>query len=704
MFADLLILPPNEKERLLGWRDPNLQAKHHCTVGDFPSVLLSVIEPRMSSRLSAKLTIGEVNSFLTDLYTSVDAEARKGMFRDLIYRASPLEIKWIIKIILKDMKIGVGVESILRHLHPNAIQLYHISNSLQHVLNSISGGNKSSPESPSGQTSIYFQPIKPMLSERVNPGDIPEKFSRMHGSMLLEPKIDGERMLVHVDKRKGSVVIYSRNGVNFTKKYGDNQLSPIILESFKGLGAVFDGEMVAWDHHRGRIHAFGTNREIASGATDAINADTQQNEGDIIGTNGDGNLFYIIFDLIYYVDIDGEQHDLCNTPLEDRRDLLDRVLLPVPHRVEVIKTQRCSGESLVDDIKEFLKKALDKREEGVVVKRANSEYKLNIRGMGWYKIKADYDNMYTDTLDLVVLGGYYSDSFVADSSDNPLDQVTSFLVGVPFVQDNLTRFKTVTKVGTGLTRTQLIYIKNQLKAAALIPFSLSSELPEWFAGWKPSKPNRPDVLFSPWQKETSVVLEVRAGEINYTADFSSGYQLRFPRVVRPRPDKDWTCATTFDELRQIASTDTDKKRIFIQDLTRFERGVGHSGSTSSTREPKRRRGVHNIVIVGGDSTASHRTNTITVDLFGGEEVYVLNGELAVELVDRLGGKVAYMFKRGVTRYCVAESDDVRVKNLVEYEGVAVMNTNWLRECEAERRIATPTHEHILRSKVDNHSE
>jgi DNA ligase-4 len=348
----------------------------------------------MSSRLSAKLTIGEVNSFLTDLYTSVDAEVRKWMFRDLIYRASPLEIKWIIKIILKDMKIGVGVESILRHLHPNAIQLYHISNSLQHVLNSISGGNGSSPGSPSGQTSIYFQPIKPMLSERVNPGDIPEKFSRMHGSMLLEPKIDGERMLVHVDKRKGSVVIYSRNGVNFTKKYGDNQLSPIIFESFKGLGAVFDGEMVAWDPHRGRIHAFGTNREIASGATDAaINAETQQNDddGDIIGTNGDGNLFYIIFDLIYYVDIDGELHDLRNTPLEDRRDLLDRVLLPVPHRVEVIKTQRCSGESLVDDIKEFLKKALEKREEGVVVKRANSEYKLNIRGMGWYKIKAEFD-------------------------------------------------------------------------------------------------------------------------------------------------------------------------------------------------------------------------------------------------------------------------------------------------------------------------
>lgn len=49
IFADLLFVPPQEKDRLLNWRDPKLQANHNCIVGDFPSVLLSVIEPRLST-------------------------------------------------------------------------------------------------------------------------------------------------------------------------------------------------------------------------------------------------------------------------------------------------------------------------------------------------------------------------------------------------------------------------------------------------------------------------------------------------------------------------------------------------------------------------------------------------------------------------------------------------------------------------------
>ena len=695
IFADLLILPPHEKERLMNWKDPNLQAKHNCTVGDFPSVLLSVIEPRMSTNPSVKLTIGDVNKWLTDLYTSVDTDVRKDLFRDLIYRAKPLEVKWIIKIILKDMKIGVGIESILRHLHPNAVQLYHISNSIQHVLSTISHSPTDAPSEPA-PTTIYFQPIKPMLSERVNPGDIPERFSHVRGDVFLEPKIDGERMLVHVDKRRGAVCILSRNGVNFTKKYGDRQLSPLILVAFKGLGAVFDGEMVAWDAQRGRIHPFGSNRHVGEAAGAAADSQPPDND-DEVGVSADGNMFYIIFDLIFYVDIDGNEHDLRNTALEDRRELLERILLPMEHRIEIIKSKRVPAG--VDAVKEFLRQALDRREEGIVVKRANSVYKLNIRGMGWYKVKADYDNTFSDTLDLVVLGGYYSESSTG-SEAHPLDAVTSFLVGVPKTTESpdgskKTEFKTVTKVGTGLTQTQFVYLRNQLKNA-VIPISPTG-LPDWFGDWKPSKPNRPDVLFSPWLSASSVVLEVRAGEITSTNDFSSGYQLRFPRIVKPRTDKDWTDATTFDDLRQIATTDTDKDRVFIQDLSRFERGVGYV--PKSPKEPKRRK--LETVILGADAlNGAVDEGRRGGGILEGVEVFVVNGSECAEIAKRLGATVAHMYRRDVTQYVIAERDDMKAKNIADFEHVPILNQTWLGDCETEGRLVEVNDSHVLRPAGD----
>jgi len=610
IFSELLLLPSSEKDRVLRWKDPSLQAKHNCTVGDFPSVLLSAIELRMPKTRSATLTVGEVNQLLDELYVAIEPEKRKDLFQDMISRAPPREIRWLIKIILKDMKLGIGVEGILRHLHPDAVQLYHMSSSLKHVLETIAKPTDQA-SGETAQDSIYFKPFKPMLSERVNPGDVPERFGSLFGSIYLEPKLDGERMMIHVDKRSQRVTIFSRNGINFTKKYGDHQLSPLILKAFKGNGAVFDGELVSWDPARQRIHPFGLNREIGKSATSSI-PDTQDRDAsqDLLGVSEDGNLFYIIFDLVFYVDIDNNEFDLRNTELQSRRELLERILMPIEHRVEMIQN-KLVAEPTVDDIKVYLKEALDAKKEGIMVKRTNSYYKLNIRGRGWYKIKADYDETFTDTLDLVVLGGYFSDTTShVDHTANPIDAVTSFLVGVPkSSHDGKTEFKTVTKVSTGLTRAQLVFVRNQLRST--IVNVAPGTLPAWFGDWKPVKADRPDVYFDPFIHEASVVLEVNAGEILQSGLFTSGYQLRFPRIVRPRADKDWTDATTLDDLRTMATVDRDSDRMFIQNLSRFEKG---QRPPTSPHEPKKRKREIVIIDPGVPESAKH-TRSETQDTF-----------------------------------------------------------------------------------------
>ncbi len=620
LFSDILMLPSYEKDRVLKWKDPSLQAKHNCTPGDFPSVLLSAIEPRMSSVRSESLTVGDVNALLDSIYVESLPENRKNLFQDMIYRASPRQIKWIMRIILKDMKLGIGVEAILRHLHPDAVQLFHMSSSLKHVLEAICAPKEAVATENAGNqiATIYFQPFKPMLSERVNPGAIPERFTHVSDSIYLEPKLDGERMMIHVNKRSGTVAIFSRNGVNFTKKYGDHQLSPLMLKAFKGLGAVFDGELVTWDPLRKVINAFGSNREVSKSAASSISDTPESNlSQDLLGVADNGNLFYVIFDLVYYVDSENGEYDLRNTELHSRRELLDRILLPVEHRVEAIQCKYIKAPT-VDDIKEYLKNALDRKMEGIIIKRANSLYKLNIRGRGWYKVKADYDNTFADTLDLVILGGYFSETSSDIGHDlNPIDAVTSFLVGVPRTNDEGTEFLTVTKVSTGLTKTQLLFLRNQLKQAMVSVEP--GTLPKWLGKWKPSKPDRPDVFFNPLLRESSIVLEVNAGEILHSAAFSSGYQLRFPRIVRIRADKFWPDATSFDDIREMASVDRDNDRVFIQNLSRFEKGHQQPPSPRETKKRKKEIVIIKPFAHSQSESPRHDNTQMTVEQVSGDE-------------------------------------------------------------------------------------
>ena len=671
LFADVMALPERETKRLLGWKDPNLQARHNCTVGDFPSVLLSVIEPRMPSIPQKQLTIKDVNTFLTSLYESTDPDTRKDLFRDLVYKASPVEIKWIIRMILKDMKIFIGVETILRHLHPQAVNIYHISNSLKQVLSAIAHPTELESNIPK-VTSIYFQPFRPMLSEKVSPGDVEDVFSKIHGDIFLEPKIDGERMIVHVDKRLSKVSIVSRNGIDFTSKYGDHQLSPIVLENFKGLGAVFDGELVAWDSNRQKIFAFGSNRDIGKSALAAV--ERLDSQTDSVPTALDGNLFYIVFDLIYYVDIDGKEHDLRAVPIADRRELVERILVPVPHRFELVKYQKCPCE--MDEVKRFLKEALDRGEEGIVVKKAKSEYKLSTRGMGWFKIKADYDETFTDTIDLVVLGGFFSDSTPVDDAE-PLNSITSFLMGAPEAagDEKDVIIRTVAKVSSGLSQSQLVFVRNFLRDS-VIPYGAGGSLPNWFGGWKPRKDNRPDILVSPWQ--SSLVFEVRAGEVTLSGDFSSGYTLRFPRIVKIRTDKDWRSATSFAELREMASRDPTSDRIFIQSVQKMEVGRKFgvsSGPVSQSPKASRKRTKKEVQVIEPHVVHKRSDGLSRKGVLDSVSVFVVNGPRVSELASSLGAE--FVEDYAAPSVPVAEWNDSRVAEFVEATGVPVIGIGWL---------------------------
>jgi ATP-dependent DNA ligase len=159
-----------------------------------------------------------------------------------------------------------------------------------------------------------------------------------------EVKLDGYRAIGVKTSRE--VILYSRNGKNFNKRY------PYIAEALSGLpfDTVVDGEVVALDDSGRpdfhRLQHFGA--EASS-------------------------IQYFVFDLLI---LNG--HDLTEVPLTERRKLLKSVKLRSP-RIRISEQFDISPADIICAVRE-------QRLEGVVAKRKNSLYEPGKRTGSWVKM------------------------------------------------------------------------------------------------------------------------------------------------------------------------------------------------------------------------------------------------------------------------------------------------------------------------------
>ncbi|XP_077869976.1 DNA ligase 4-like, partial [Saccoglossus kowalevskii] len=81
------------------------------------------------------------------------------------------------------------------------------------------------------------------------------------------------------------------------------------------------------------------------------------------------------------------------------------VFTPIEGRLHLVeRTEATSGEAVV----KALNDAIDRREEGILVKNPSATYRPDKRkGSGWFKIKPEYINSLVDELDLLIVGAYY---------------------------------------------------------------------------------------------------------------------------------------------------------------------------------------------------------------------------------------------------------------------------------------------------------
>jgi DNA ligase-4 len=111
-------------------------------------------------------------------------------------KMNALQLKWLIRIILKDLKIGVKGHIVLEAFHPDATNLYNFTSSLEEVCEKLND-----PKKRINEILIQlFQPCYPMLGEKAKPNKIEALLKNQ--SFYIETKYDGERFQLHKSKDK----------------------------------------------------------------------------------------------------------------------------------------------------------------------------------------------------------------------------------------------------------------------------------------------------------------------------------------------------------------------------------------------------------------------------------------------------------------------------------------------------------------------
>lgn len=655
-YRKILCLPKNgvEANKLLKFRSPAAGS----SAGDFADVAYWVL--RNHCRNGGKLTVEQVDSHLTNIATLNANNNRKGIdveLTDVLFKMYAHEQKWFIRLLLENLRLGLGQTDIMKAIHPDAKDLYGVCSSLKKVCEKLHDPSKRLHEI---EISLFL-PCRPMLSERLDILKVDTIINKAP-FYYVERKHDGERFQIHKDN--GKYCYFSKNGKpEYTNNYGDSMNSGLLTPFLgKQLHAhvktcILDGEMMAWNTKMNFFKSKGPNFDVK-----------HLREGDL------HRPCFCVFDVLM---LNGEI--LTNKPLEDRINVLNKLFSPLEGVIMHTPQKRVTTST---EIIEALNNAIDNQEEGLIVKHPSSIYKPATRSGGWYKIKPEYTVGLTDELDLIILGGYFGEG-------RRKANISHFLVGVavsPATEGtNPVDFYSVGRVGSGYSREELADLLQKLT-------------PHWRTVKSGFLPNglhwtkeKPDVWIEP---SKSQILQVKATEIVKSDSYKTGYTLRFPRVEKVRYDKNWSdCCTTsdFEKLRLSNSGKLASRHVMAADL--------------SQAPPKKRPRTKPVGAVGRDYRAADLTDSDQRGtLFTGKEICVLSGNAQVskqvmeKRIHEQGGTCVQ--QRGPDTFCiVAGKKDFRLKNLIQNGDVDVVKVDWLlRVLDEERLLEWTPHDLLSMSK------
>jgi DNA ligase-1 len=468
--------------------------------GDLGTTAEELIKQKIQRTLTQKtLTVDKIFTNLQklpELTGSGTVYKKTSLLSELISHAKPEEAKFIIRTILGELRIGVA-EGILRDAIAQSynldVSLIEKTSDLLMDYGEICLLARKGKKALQKITLVPGRPFKVMLAIRVE--TIEEAFKALGKPVQAEFKLDGFRVSIH--HKDNQIQLFTRRMDNVTNQF--KELIPIIKQNVKAKNYILDAELVGYNPRTKKYLPFQSISQRIKRKYD-IEKIAKQFPVEIN-----------IFDIIYY-----NNKSLMQSTLKERRKILEKIIQQTPKKIVLTK------KLVTDDpkkIEKFHIEALKKGMEGLMIKNINSPYVCGRRVGGWIKLKTTMEN-----LDLVITGAQWGEGKRAT-------WLSSFKLSC---YDSKTKnFLEIGKVGTGIKE----------KAEGVTFKQLTNELKPYI---KEKKGKTVTLL-------PKLVVEVAFEEIQKSPTYSSGMALRFPRIIRIRPEKSSKDVNTLEEIKTFFS-------------------------------------------------------------------------------------------------------------------------------------------------------
>jgi DNA ligase-1 len=470
------------------------------------------------------LNVLEVAGSFRQIASARGPAAKTALVRDLLARATPLEAKYIVKIMTGDLRIGLK-ESLVEEAIAKAYGA-KVAEALKEVqranmlLGDIGETLRLAVEGKLADAKMrMFHPIGFMLA---SPIESAEEGLSYFAEAAVEDKFDGIRAQAHVSG--GTVKFFSRTRDEITESFPE--LPDALAELPQDV--ILDGEIVAWEEP-GRARPFSVLQQRLG-----RKKVSEQMLREI-------PVAYLVFDVLYS---SGEL--LIDRPLRERARILDEVLAaerktthhedtltlpsgrppsrgktqqgklafgdehPEPAVANIIRAPVFHASS-PEQLEELFAAAQSRGNEGLMIKDPASAYTPGKRGKAWLKMKRELA-----TLDVVVTAVEYGHG-----------KRIGVLSDYTFAVWDGDKLVNIGKAYSGLTDAEI------------------AEMTQWFLEHTVDDQGFRRTV------EPKIVLEVAFNNMMQSDRHDSGYALRFPRIVRLRPDKTAAAADTIERVREI---------------------------------------------------------------------------------------------------------------------------------------------------------
>ena len=475
--------------------------------GDLGSAAFELLSAHSGTARKVSTSIAEVRRAFDEIAAARTATVKAAILKSLLEHSSPLAVKYILKIITGELRIGLKeslVEEAIAKAYDEPFAKVQRANML---LGDIGTTLQLAAEHRLDDVRMrLFHPIGFMLASPA--ADAAEAFEYFEHAQV-EDKYDGIRAQAHIGN--GRVRLFSRTLDDVSESF------PEVVATLGSVSeeVILDGEILAWrqGEDEGNAMPFSLLQQRLGRK--------QVSEQMIAAVP----VAYVVFDVIYAGEI------TLDRPLAERNAILDRVF-PSDGRIAPAAIQKEQARLVFEEeqpvsgcvlrapsrradsteqLESYFEEAMARGNEGLMIKDLQSPYTPGKRGKWWLKLKRELA-----TLDVVVTAVEYGHG-----------KRIGVLSDYTFAVRKGEELVNIGKAYSGLTDVEI------------------AEMTQWFLAHTTA-----DHGFLR-EVEPKIVLEVAFNAIMRSDRHDSGYALRFPRIVRIRRDKVPADANTVEDVEGI---------------------------------------------------------------------------------------------------------------------------------------------------------